>query len=419
MGKDYYKILGVSKTATPDELKKAYRRLAVKHHPDKNPNSREAAEEKFKEISEAYDVLSDPDKRQVFDAYGEEGLKGQVPPPGPQPAAAAAGGGPSPFAGGAGGGPAFTSFSFGPGGGFQGSYSGVDAARAANIFASMFGQDSFGGFNAMPRSRVRMFTRQGSGRRGMRAGHEYAAQSAWGQQAGGAGGSWQQQQQQTHGHDRPAGSGTGGFAFGHGDADTDGEFEASVLSDSLLDRKPRKRAMNLALGLDELYKGGTKRLKVTRHVFDEQQGKSVAKADVLEVPVKAGWKPGTKITYTGMGDREPGRPADDLVFVVAEKPHPRFSRDGNDLHTSVNLSLLQALQGGSTQVEALDGRSIKVPLGPGPVQPGSKLLVKGEGMPVSKTAGQKGDLIVTAKVQLPQLSEQQRSLLKEVLQQQA
>lgn len=71
------------------------------------------------------------------------------------------------------------------------------------------------------------------------------------------------------------------------------------------------------------------------------------------------------------------------------------------------------------QVEALDGRSIKVPLGPGPVQPGSKLLVKGEGMPVSKTAGQKGDLIVTAKVQLPQLSEQQRSLLKEVLQQQA
>lgn len=51
-----------------------------------------------------------------------------------------------------------------------------------------------------------------------------------------------------------------------------------------------------------------------------------------------------------MGDREPGRPADDLVFVVAEKPHPRFSRDGNDLHTSVNLSLLQALQGGSTQV---------------------------------------------------------------------
>jgi DnaJ-class molecular chaperone len=69
------------------------------------------------------------------------------------------------------------------------------------------------------------------------------------------------------------------------------------------------------------------------------------------------------------------------------------------------------------QVDALDGRSIAVPLGPGPVQPGAKLLVKGEGMPVSKAAGQKGDLIVTVKVQLPRLSEQQRQALKTVLQQ--
>jgi hypothetical protein len=103
----------------------------------------------------------------------------------------------------------------------------VDAARAANIFASMFGQDGFGGFNAMPRSRLRMFTRQGSGRRGMRAGQEYAAQSGWEDQmrqaAGAAGGGWQQQQQQqqAHGHDWPAGSGTGGFAFGGGDAGED------------------------------------------------------------------------------------------------------------------------------------------------------------------------------------------------------
>jgi DnaJ family protein B protein 4 len=70
-------------------------------------------------------------------------------------------------------------------------------------------------------------------------------------------------------------------------------------------------------------------------------------------------------------------------------------------------------------VEALDGHSITVPLGSGPVQPGSKLLVKGEGMPVSKTAGQKGDLIVTVKVQLPQLTEQQKAALKDVLQPQA
>ncbi|KAF6265221.1 hypothetical protein COO60DRAFT_1697828 [Scenedesmus sp. NREL 46B-D3] len=292
----------------------------------------------------------------------------------------------------------------------------------------MFGQDGLGGFPAMPRSRVRMFTRQGSGRRGVRAaGHEYAAHPGWGERArqadGGAAAGrqqqQQQQQQQARGHERPAGSGTGGYAFGGGGADSDQEFEASVLSDSLLDRRPRKRAINLALSLDEIYTGGTKRLKVTRHVFDEQQGKSVARADVLEVPVKAGWKPGTKITYAGMGDREPGRPADDLVFVVAEKPHPRFTREGNDLHTSVHLTLLQALEGGSAQVEALDGRSIAVPLGPGPVQPGTKLVVKGQGMPVSKQAGQKGDLMVTVKVQLPQLTQQQKAAVRDALQQQA
>ena len=74
MGKDYYSILGVKKGANEDELKRAYRKLALKYHPDKNKSS--SAEEKFKEIGEAYDVLSDPKKRQIYDQLGEEGLKG-------------------------------------------------------------------------------------------------------------------------------------------------------------------------------------------------------------------------------------------------------------------------------------------------------------------------------------------------------
>lgn len=76
MGKDYYTILGVSKGATDDELKKAYRKMALKYHPDKNKAA--GAEEKFKEIGEAYDVLSDPKKRQIYDQFGEEGLKGSA-----------------------------------------------------------------------------------------------------------------------------------------------------------------------------------------------------------------------------------------------------------------------------------------------------------------------------------------------------
>nr|ABR17123.1 unknown [Picea sitchensis] len=82
MGVDYYIILNVGRRASEDDLKKAYRKLAMKWHPDKNPNNKKEAEAKFKQISEAYEVLSDPQKRAIYDQYGEEGLKGQVPPPG-------------------------------------------------------------------------------------------------------------------------------------------------------------------------------------------------------------------------------------------------------------------------------------------------------------------------------------------------
>ena len=77
MAKDYYETLGVSKGATSDEIKKAYRKLALKYHPDKNKGSKEA-EEKFKEVAEAYEALHDPQKRDIYDRYGEEGLKGNI-----------------------------------------------------------------------------------------------------------------------------------------------------------------------------------------------------------------------------------------------------------------------------------------------------------------------------------------------------
>eukprot|EP00878_Enallax_costatus_P012794 GHUV01013361.1.p1 GENE.GHUV01013361.1~~GHUV01013361.1.p1 ORF type:complete len:384 (+),score=115.50 GHUV01013361.1:227-1378(+) len=332
MGRDYYKILGVDRNASADELKKAYRRLAVKHHPDKNPDNREAAEEKFKEISEAYDVLSDPEKRQVFDAYGEEGLKGGAPPPSAEPAAGPGGAG----------GPRFTSFTFTPGQGFQGAYSGVDAARAANIFAHIFGggADGFGGFDAAPRSRVRMFSRKRSmGNGGAGSFEDMFDQAKFAR--------YQQQAEQAQ--YQAAHSGTGGYAFGGGAGDDD-DFEASVMSDSFLDRQPRKRSINLAVSLEDLYKGTTKKLKVTRNVFNEQTGKSEPESKVLEVQIKPGWKAGTKITFAGMGDKEPGRPADDLVFVISEKPHSSYTREGNDLHTTVTLPLKTALAGGTVEV---------------------------------------------------------------------
>jgi hypothetical protein len=88
MGKDYYKILGVPKgTSDENTLKKAYRKLAMQYHPDKNPENKEGAEKKFKEVSEAFEVLSDPKKREVYDQFGEEGLKGGMGGAGGEPAA--------------------------------------------------------------------------------------------------------------------------------------------------------------------------------------------------------------------------------------------------------------------------------------------------------------------------------------------
>ncbi len=84
MGKDYYAVLGVAKSATEEEIKKAYKKQALKWHPDRNPNNKTQAEEKFKELAEAYEVLSDKQKREIFDQYGEEGLKAGPPPQGPE-----------------------------------------------------------------------------------------------------------------------------------------------------------------------------------------------------------------------------------------------------------------------------------------------------------------------------------------------
>ncbi|XP_050364554.1 uncharacterized protein LOC126783178 isoform X1 [Argentina anserina] len=114
MGVDYYNILKVNRNATEDDLKKSYRRLAMKWHPDKNPNDKKEAEAKFKQISEAYEVLSDPQKRQIYDQHGEEGLK-DMPPPGS---------GGFPFGG--------------------GSSKGFNPRNAEDIFAEFFGSTPFG-----------------------------------------------------------------------------------------------------------------------------------------------------------------------------------------------------------------------------------------------------------------------------------
>ncbi|XP_074270609.1 uncharacterized protein LOC141594491 [Silene latifolia] len=345
MAVDYYKILQVDRNAKEDDLKKAYRKLAMKWHPDKNPNNKKEAEAKFKQISEAYDVLSDPQKRAVYDQYGEEGLKGQVPPPG------------AGYPGGSDGGSGFTSFRF-------------NTRSADDIFSEFFGFSSpFGG---------------GPGEMG-------------GSRGGG-----------------PSGFGRGGmfgddifhqFSRGGGG----GGAEASSM--------PRKAAAierTLPCSLEDLYRGTTKKMKISRDVVDAS-GRPTTVEEILTIDIKPGWKKGTKITYPEKGNEHRGIIPSDLVFIIDEKPHTVFKRDGNDLVITQKISLVESLTGYTAQITTLDGRTLTVPIN-SVISPSYEEVVKGEGMPIPKEPSKKGNLRIKFNIKFPtRLTQEQKSGIKRLL----
>ncbi|OIV92012.1 hypothetical protein TanjilG_20942 [Lupinus angustifolius] len=194
MGVDYYKILQVDKNATDEELKKAYRKLAMKWHPDKNPNNKKEAESKFKQISEAYDVLSDSQKRAIYEQYGEEGLMGQV-----SPSDATSSSGTTFYSKG----DIPASFRFNP-------------QEADGIFTEFFGYSSpFGGMG-----------RGGGARDGMRS------------------------------------------RFSSGMFGGDDRFEGLHVSQGGTPRKAAPIESKLPCSLEEIYKGTTKKMKISREVAD-------------------------------------------------------------------------------------------------------------------------------------------------------
>ena len=139
--------------------------------------------------------------------------------------------------------------------------------------------------------------------------------------------------------------------------------------------------------------------------------------ETLEIHVKAGWKEGTKVTYAGRGDEVPGQPPQDLVFVLTQKPHPVFTREGDDLIVTKRISLVEALtEGNKIEVKSLDGRVLRVPLRE-VIRPGSERVIAGEGMPKPKYPGQKGNLRIKFDVSFPvhQLGGQAAEDLKRAL----
>ncbi|GEQ70349.1 hypothetical protein JCM33374_g4025 [Metschnikowia sp. JCM 33374] len=331
-----YDLLGVSPSASENEIKKAYRKSALKYHPDKPTGDTE----KFKEISEAFDILSSEDKRQVYDDYGLEAARGNAPAGG-NPFAGAGG-----MGGGSGGGP---QFSFGGAGAGGNPFSQADAF---NIFSQMggFGMDD------------------GFGRSGFGGGF-----------GGGSG----------FGGGMPGGFGAGGPRSAHRP-------------------EPDTVVMQLPVSLEDLYAGATKKMKLNRKSADGSK-----ESKILEVKIKPGWKAGTKINFANEGDYQQECHARQTVqFVIDEKPHAVFKREGNDVIATIPLSFKEALLGFDKEVTTLSGRKISISRST-PVQPTSTNRYPNLGMPISKTPGRFGDLVVTYKIDFPvHLSEEQKEAVK-------
>ena len=149
-----------------------------------------------------------------------------------------------------------------------------------------------------------------------------------------------------------------------------------------------------------MYNGATKRLKITRKQIDES-GRVIQSENVLEVNIKPGWKAGTKIRFPNAGDELVPGQAQTIVFVIEEKPHPIYKRDGDDLFAELELNIVEAFTGFSRELPTIDGRTLKITSSPGEViQPGQVKLFPREGMPNQRT-GVKGNLRVKLNVKFP------------------
>ena len=349
--RDFYEILGLAKNASDEEIKKAYRKLAMKYHPDRNPDSKQA-EDKFKEAKEAYEMLSDPQKRDAYDRYGHAGV--------------------DPNMGGGGGG-----------------FGGAGAGGFSDAFGDIFG-DIFGGGNGGGRSRGGPQVYRGAD---LRYNLEISLeQAAHGFDTTIRVPSWDECDT-CHG----SGAKPGTAPTACGTCGGQGQVRMQQGFFSIQQTCPKCHGAGKVIPEPCTACSGAGRIKRNK---------------TLEVKIPAGIDDGMRIRSTGNG--EPGMnggPPGDLYVEIHIKQHAVFQRDGDDLHCEMPITFAKATLGGEIEVPTLSGKvSFSVPEG---TQTGKTFRLRGKGIKGVRS-GFPGDLFCHVLIETPiKLTDKQKDLLKE------
>ncbi len=364
--RDYYEVLGVNKSATDDELKKAYRKLAKKYHPDANPDNKVEAEKKFKEVNEAYETLSDPQKRRMYDQFGHDGPQGF-------------GGGPF---GGQNGYYSYTSSGFD---GFG------DFGDLGDIFSSFFG----GGFNG------KSSRRQNGPKKG--ADLNLHIDITFEQAFLGV----EKEITITRNEECNICHGSGAKP---GTSVTkcnvcNGTGQVRQVQNTILGQMQTTRTCTTCHGTGEIIK----------EPCENCRGKGkVRKQPKIKVKIPAGIDDGQTVVLRGEGEPgEKGGPKGDLYITVKLKKHSIYSRKANNVYCDIPITITQATLGANLEIPMVDGKKevYKIPEG---TQTGTKFVIRGKGFK-SVSSNSVGDFVFTVNVQTPKrISKEQRELLMQL-----
>jgi molecular chaperone DnaJ len=350
--RDYYEILGVSKSAGDDEIKKAYRKLAIKYHPDKNPDDK-GAEEKFKEAAEAYEILSNSEKRQRYNQFGHAGVGGA---------------------------------SQGGGGGFGG---GMNMDDIFSQFGDIFGGGGFGGGS-----------RGGGGRRVVR-GSNLRIKVKLNLQEVAKGAEKKLKVNKFVSCGTCKGSGA-----------KNGQFDTCKLCNGSGVQVRTQQTFLGAMQTQTTCSGCNGEGKIVKDKCNTCHGDGIVRAEeVITINIPAGVAEGMQLSVGGKGNAAPrGGINGDLLVLIEEEEHPELKRDGSNLFYDGYVSFADAALGTSIEIPTVDAK-VKIKIEPG-TQSGKVLRLKGKGLPDVNSYGT-GDLLVNINVWTPQtLTAEEKKILE-------